>query len=419
MKTGERIEKQTNLRPCVILAEGAIGSIVWMMRSIGSRGVPIYVLVTTKDGKDKQYASIYGMSRYCHLASTIGLIGDGARWGNHLLEWVRGQEFSAKPLLLPLTDMTCTLTMEHRSLLAEEFDIAMPNNEVLLNMLDKTKANRLAQECGLEVPLAGNAGCRDELAKLAEEMNLPVIVKPTWWRQRGTRTFKAERCDTKQQLLTVGNGLIDHGATILIQEYIPGGDDTVEVYMFYRSRDGRTIQGCSGRKIRQIPPGAGSMASGQAVLLPHIVEMSDAFLEKIDYRGLGGIEYKRYNNRSYFIEMSVRPEGFHMLSIKAGVDLPWLAYSDMALGEINRERISQKEAYYITTCAYASLLRRYRKKLPVFREMVKLFFTGKTQFNLWCGRDPFPWIAQTVNLSKEVLTRILRYFGLRRSRDKS
>lgn len=418
MKTGERIEKRNSLRPCVLLAERTVGSTVGMIRSIGSRGVPVYVLVTARDDKDNKYASIYSWSRYCHSAKIIAPVADGTSWCHHLLEWADRQEFSEKPLLFPLTDKMCTLTADHRMLLAKEFDIAMPNNEVLLNMLDKTKANRLAKEYGLEVPLAGNADSKEELAKLTEEISLPAIVKPTWWRRRGMRNFRAELCDTKNQLLTVGIGLIDKGASILVQEYIPGGDDTVEVYMFYRSRDGRTIHGCSGHKIRQIPPGVGSMASGQAVLLPHIVEMSNAFLEKIDYRGLGGIEYKRYRDKSYFIEMSVRPEGFHILAIKAGVDLPWLAYSDMAFGKINRERISQKEAYYITTDAYVSLWRRYRKQIPVLREMFTFFFTGKTQFGLWSGRDPLPWIAQMVNLSKEALTRMLRYFGLLSSRNK-
>jgi len=398
-------QKQMQLKPCVILAEAAVGSTVGMIRSIGSRAVPVYVLVVTDDRK---LASIYRKSRYCQDALAIRGGSSADYVCEYVLEWLKKQGFAARPVLIPITDRLCTFVAECRDRFAEAFDICMPQNDVLLDMLDKTRANLRAEQAGLVVPQAGSAATLDEIEPLLQKVPCPVILKPTWWKQRGKRYFKAQQCHNKEQAIELAARLIKDGATILVQQYIPGGDDSVEVYMFYRSRDGSTIYGCSGYKLRQIPPGAGSMAAGRAAVLPHVIKMSNEFLERIDYRGLGGIEYKRFNDNSYFIEMSVRPEGFHTLAIKAGVDLPWLAYLDMTRGLAAHEKPVQKKASYITMEAYVCLWRNHRKQVPVLREIASVLSAGKVQFDLWSWRDPLPWLAQTTAKLKRAFAKVKR-----------
>lgn len=307
---------------------------------------------------------------------------------------------------MPITDRMCTYIAECRATFSDEYDICMASDDIVLSMLDKKRASALAKEAGLEVPQTHSAASIAQLESLAQTCGFPVIIKPTWWRKTGKKFLKVERCDSKQQLLDIGNQLIRNGAAILIQEYIPGGDDTLDIYMFYRTRDGQTIHGCTGRKLRQIPPRAGVMASGKAMPLPHVAQMSEALLNHTDYRGLGGIEFKRHGQKSYFIEMSVRPEGFHTLAIKAGVDLPWLAYSDMVRGDSNQRPNTQKKACYINIRSHISLWHKHRKEVPAIREMLKILCLGRTQFDLWSLRDPAPWFAVTMGWLKELLTRM-------------
>jgi predicted ATP-grasp superfamily ATP-dependent carboligase len=367
------------------------GAVVSAARSIGRHGVPVHLVVG--DDESGVFARIYGSSRYCASAASIPFSDDTAAWGRSVLAWAGERGFSARPLLIPMTDKVCTYVRDCHSALADVFDISMPDDGVMMTLMDKPRASELAKAHGLAVPAEFEVGDRDALMAAVDQVRFPAVVKPTWWRGRGTGSFRAAVCDDKAAAVEIGSQLLEDGAHLLVQERIPGGDDAVEVYMFYRSRDGRTLHGCTGTKIRQSPPGIGSMASGRAHDLPHVAALSNAFLAAIDYRGLGGVEFKRYNGTSYFIEVSVRPEGFHLLAMKAGVDLPWLAYQDAALDALPREPIPQRDASYVVTRAYAGLWWRHRHELPVVREYLGLFFRTRRAFDVWSWSDPLPAVA--------------------------
>lgn len=398
------LRRSENTPPCVILTEGAAGHTLGMIRSIGRRGIPVYVLVMPC--WDPRISSILVKSRYCKAIQTIPRTSDANGLCRDALEWLKKQSFPTKPVLIPINDRVCTYVAECREKFSERFEVCMPSNDVVLSMLDKKRAYILAEAAGLKIPKTYSAGSITELESLVHKCEFPLIVKPTWWCERGKSDFKAERCDCQEQLLGTGGRLIRSGATILVQQYIPGDDDSVEVYMFYRTRDGRKIHGCTGRKLRQIPPGVGNMASGRAIQLAHVTEISERLLKHIDYRGLGGIEYKRHGQTSYFVEMSIRPEGFHMLAIKAGIDLPWIAYSDMVRSQSNNCPDIQKNAFYINVRSHISLWRKHRKEVPALREMLKVVFMRRTQFDLWDWRDPMPWWAATKEWLKEHFTRM-------------
>lgn len=378
-----------NYPPCVILCGPVLAPALSVMRSVGRHGVPVYVMVLNDA---KKSASIYAKSFYCKTATTIPRDADAEDICNNILAWTETFNFSLKPVLFPVTDQACTYVAECRSRLENHFDVCMARSDIILDMLDKPKANSLAQAHGLDVPKFGRASCYTELLKLSNELSFPVIVKPTWWRERGKSKIKAVRCDTREQLLSKGREFIDFEATLMVQEYITGDDSSVEFYMFYRSSDGNTIQGCTGRKIRQIPPGAGIMASGESLWLPHVSEISDRFLRSLDYRGIGGLEYKRHRGKSYFIEMNVRTESCNSLAAGAGVDLAWYVYLDIALKRMPRERVQQKRVYYLIGQAYRNLIISHRQGFPAFMEMLKFIFSGKTCYSLWSHRDPIPWI---------------------------
>jgi|GEM_PF-731935 len=396
------LQRSKVITPCVILTEGAIGQSVGMIRSIGRRGIPVYLLIVPWDAKS---ASILGKSRYCKAVHTISATSNANEVCENALMWLKKQHFPVKPVLIPINDKLCTYVAQCRARFSEKFDVCMASNDVVLGMLDKKKAHLLVKGSGLTVPETFSATSLAELESVVHKCGFPVIVKPLWWRERGKRNFKAERCDTQAQLFDVGGQLIENGATLLVQAYIPGDDDTFEVYMFYRTRDGHTIHGCTGQKLRQIPPSVGNMASGRATVLSHVTEMSNMLLKHIDYRGLGGIEYKRNGQTRYFIEMSVRPEGFHMLAMKAGIDLPWLAYSDMIRSHTDHRPNAQRDACYINIRSYISLWNKYRSEVPVFREMLKVLFIRRIQFDLWSWRDPMPWLLATKGWLNDLLTR--------------
>lgn len=387
---------------CILLTTGnAWGSILEVVRSVGSRGVPVYVVGLGVDLSPVKY------SRFCHKLVNLPLEMDPLQLAEKLITWWNTINSKQKAILLPFSDQACTLIAKCRDYLINNFEIGMAKSDLVLGFLDKDRANALAMENGLTVPKFDHAGTREKLIDIADYINFPVIVKPTCWWKKGEKKLKAKIYASKEQLLTGGGAFIDSGATILVQEYIPGGDECIEIYMFYRTKTGDNIFGCTGRKIRQFPLNAGIMASGKAIHLPDLAEISNMFLNKINYSGMGGIEFKRHNGKSYFIELSVRPEGFHPLATKAGVDLSWYWYADIALNRAPRTT-RQRNAYYLNGMTYIFLLRDSpRRAFYLFLEVAKLLTHPKTICSVWRINDFKPWLAINADLIKHILKKIL------------
>jgi len=330
--------------PCVLLARSAWGGTLEAIRSLGSRGVPVYVFVLGRD------PTPYGKSRYCREAYRVDDTG-GTSVSRALTDWCRARRFTHKPLLIPMTDIWATFVAEKRSSLENDFIIGAPHPDTALKLLDKGQAGLLAATCGLDVPRSAVVKNQADLDTTSTRMTYPVIAKPLWWREKGKLDFKTMSFDSPEALLAGLAPMLNGPASVLVQEYVPGCDTDIETFMFYRDRR-RMTWGCTSRKLRQSPPNAGIMASGHALDLPQLRRLSTMFLDKIDYQGLGGIEFKRRGSKLYYIETSARPEAFHGLSRRAGLDLIWLAYCDYCLGGLVEEPYSQLEAFYLDWTAF-------------------------------------------------------------------
>src|SRR5262249_55445469 len=98
----------------------------------------------------------------------------------------------------------------------------------------------------------------------------PVLVKPD-----GAAEFKrrykrqAFRCETQAELDDARAKTEEFGP--IVQELVPGGDDTLYTVGSYLDADGRALGVFCGRKLRQTPPGIGTCRVGEAVGVAEVV----------------------------------------------------------------------------------------------------------------------------------------------------
>lgn len=380
--------------PCILIGGREFGSMLAVIRSLGSRGVDVHVLAPA------EAIRVYAASRFCCSACAFPQTNDVEVFRQALTARIEQLGSNVAPLLLPMNDSACELADRCRASLEAVGQLLLPGSSSLRGMIDKEQACDIARQHGLTVPQGLIVSCASDLRAVSETFRMPVILKPNSWREKGDLTdFKVERCDTASAVIELGRRLLDNGVRVIAQEYIPGGDRSVEVYMFYRSRDGRMLHGCTGRKIRQKPRGAGVMAGGEAVELADVEAMSRDLIMGMDYRGLGGVEYKRYEGACYFIEMSVRLESFHQLAAKAGIDLPWLAYSDWALGDCP-DPVKPRPAYWLAGAAYLRQIMSPRTALGALGEWFRIVLSGKCQFAIASARDPIPAVRHLQYLAE-------------------
>jgi D-aspartate ligase len=187
-----------------------------------------------------------------------------------------------------------------------------------------------AEAAGVDVPRTHYPRTAGEARAAAEELGLPVLVKPehpVGFKQRFRR--QAFRCESLEEVEDAYTRAEEFGA--MVQELIPGGDDTLYTVGSYVARDGRPLGVFSGRKLRQTPPGIGTCRVGEAVWVQDAVDAALRLLEGFGYFGLSQVEFKRDPRDGKFRLMEINPRlwQWHGLAAACGVDLARIAYADL------------------------------------------------------------------------------------------
>lgn len=300
-------------RDIVVLAGSAPHSVLALCKMAKKQEAHAYV-VCVDDGFDYYSKSRLVTESYL---TTIHKLEDFWKsfFGKH--------SFDEKPVLYPTTDAACLLIDENRGYYEEHFELCMPSHQIISSFNDKTLAEEEAVKWGLTVPKTKVITEESGLNEINKELQFPIIAKPQGAIYLHDVGFKFKIIESNDQLSELRE-IIRQGCKLVLQEYIPGGDKDYSFYIFYRGKDG-VIHDCMGVKTLQY---TGIMAVGTVNYDGQLTSICRDFLEKIDYYGIGGIEFKRYNGKYYFIEMSTRTEGFLAIALMSGASIIEASYLD-------------------------------------------------------------------------------------------
>jgi predicted ATP-grasp superfamily ATP-dependent carboligase len=205
-----------------------------------------------------------------------------------------------------------------------------PSWDVLERVQSKRVQLEVAEAAGVDTPRTSNPATAVEAGKAAEEIGFPVLVKPAHpigFKHRFRR--QAFRCESAAEVEEAYERASEFAP--MVQELIPGGDDTLYTVGSYLTRDGRPLGVFSGRKLRQTPRGIGTCRIGEAVWVQDAVDAALRLLREFGYFGLSQVEFKRDPRDGSFKLMEINPRlwQWHGLAAACGVDLPRLAYADL------------------------------------------------------------------------------------------
>jgi len=202
---------------------------------------------------------------------------------------------------------------------ADELDVRtpFPGWDVLEELQSKRAQLDRAAAAGVDIPAD-------------EPGTFPVVVKPDRpieFKRRYRR--QAFRCDTAAELAAAVAKTEEFGA--IVQELVPGGDDTLYTVGSYLDGNGEALGIFCGRKLRQTPPGIGTCRVGESVWVQEAVDAALRLLRAFGYRGVSQVEFKRdaRDRRFKLMEINARLWQWHGLAAACGVDIPRIAYADL------------------------------------------------------------------------------------------
>jgi len=355
-------------------------------RSFGRRGIRQMVL-TYKDDE-------FGLaSRYVGEWHLCPHPRDEEAFVDHLLsyadEW-RGA------LVLETNDYFLEALSKNKARLSEAYRLVTPDWDKARTFLEKDRAYRLADECGVPHPKVIEPRTTQELEAHIESLTFPVMIKPVCSHQFvpifSTKLFIVH---TVQELRALFQRTVDAKQTVIISEIIPGTDyGTLERVHVYIDSKGELAAALSNIKLRQTPPMYGVMRVGKTV--PPNREVTDSalrLLRAVDYRGFASVEFKRdhRDGQLKLMEVNIRMPRSCPLPIKAGVDFPYLILRDLVDDEQIRIERYHENTYLIELPADIVDFVRFDKDRNLFR-FLQPYFAARKTFSIFEVSDPMPFI---------------------------
>ena len=385
------------MKDVVITAGTAVGSVLALAEAITTKtGCKAYVLCT-----DKKASKILASSRFIDDVVFIHM-GSEQEYITEIQRWYKKAQFKENPILYFTTDTTCFYIDNHRAWFESNFNLCLPSSEIIQIFTKKGLAEIKAAESGLTVPNTRLIENNGDIQAVLSEFQFPIILKPRATYLKEGLNFKIKVIQNKDEFTLFATKHIGNKNILICQEFIPGGNDTSYYYLFYRNKNGDIFENI-GKKILQSTSDGGIMLKGITKYNADISILCNKFLNTIDYQGIGGIEFKKYNGQFYFIEMSVRLEGFFKISEISKVPLALISYFDLAKECLPNEFIEAKQKNnYVYIDLIPTLLSHVKNKslTSFFSDSLNVIFNPKVKINVFSIRDHKPFISQSIDLIK-------------------
>lgn len=382
----ELITSNPAITPAVVLVYGTGVNGLGLVRSLGRKQIPVYVLAIS------DHNNLASLSRYC--TDTVLLEEFSGENITHSLCGL-AKKLKTKPVLFFDNDKMMIELCAYADDIEPYYHMTCPLGEAIA-VTDKIFQMNAAEEAGLDVPITWHPKTWEELEQLDVKKSSKVIAKPSPAHYPPEKLpFKIivgkdvfELRELLQQKVEIPDGII-------VQEYIEGGDEDVFVAICYRSEKNNINMALSAQKLRQSPAGAGVMAIGQVVDSNVVRDISKKLISHINYSGIVSTEFKYSpeDGKYYFIEFNPRPGQFHTIGRKSDFELAYIAYLDHTnptmLIDIHQNNRSNHK--WIYTSLYINTLiqtQRHEKAL----DFIRLLFSGKREWAVYAADDVRPWL---------------------------
>jgi D-aspartate ligase len=309
----------------VVVVGGSLNAL-GVVRSLAVGQMPIHILESSRDCPGAW--TRYGRYRPIPSHEGVEFVEAMERIGN---------EMGCRPVLILTSDSSVNCVSEYRSRLDPLFRITLPSAEMVRVLGDKILFQQLAEREGFAVPRSLCLASDAELDQL-DHLTPPLIAKPADKRLvlNGVAE-RAVRAESIEEARRAGSDLLQHAGRIVFQEWVDGPDSEIYFTLFCCSEAGEVLGLFAGRKLRCTPPAIGNTAVCVAAPAELEADLNDPtleFIQRVAYRGLGSLEFKRdvRTGRFVMIEPTVgRTDWQEEIATLCGINLPLISYCS-ALG---------------------------------------------------------------------------------------
>ncbi len=396
--------------PVVVVSLTSHGPLA-VIRTFGRLGIPVYAL-HSRDSETAQHSRyLKRLWRWDFPYSSQGALETLVQVSD---------EIGRRAILLPTSDDTSIFVVENQAALRERFQFPQQPVALPRNLSDKKQMYFLAKKHGIATPETVFPQGRDDVLRFAADATFPLMLKAI----DGARSIRY----SGQNMVIVHNAaeLLKHydeledpaGPNFMLQEYIPGGDDTIWMFNGYFNENSDCLYGVTGKKIRQQPVGRGYTSLGVCLKNETVDQTTRRFMKALGYRGILDIGYRYDARDGEYKVLDINPRigaTFRLFTGENGLDVARALYLDLTGQPVPESNVREGRRWLVEVADFKSFLEyRRRGQLTIFKWLRS--FRGVEETGLFALDDMRPFwnrfIKSTFNGLKELLPKGSRVQGV-------
>ena len=362
---------------------------VGIVRSLGRLGVDT---IAFHDAPHAPAASSRYSRRRCIWNAEADPGFDPVDLLRKLSDWIDG-----RAVMLATDDVSSTVLSEHAATLSEWYVFPEQPPGLAQSLYDKRGMAEICER--LDIPTPGNVfpRDRDEVMRFAEDATYPIVLKAidSWRLQADTGTRMAIVEDRHSLLEEYDRLASADPENLMLQEYIPGGAESVWMLDGYYNADSDCLFAVTGRKLRQFPPYTGMTSLGVCVPNPEVERLTQRLAKEIGYRGVLDLGYRFDARDGQYKLLDVNPRVGASLRLfvgDGGMDAVRAAYLDLSGQEVPRSKTQPGRRWVVENLDLVSS-RRYLRDGSLTAGSWLASFRGVREAAWFALDDPLPFVS--------------------------
>ena len=389
--------------PVLVLPMDHYGSL-GVMRSLGRLGVPVY-------GAHPARRPIASFSAYCRKTFELDLDALPQKVAVERLLDI-ACELGGKPLLMPTNDETALFVADNAARLQQGFLFADNPARLVWSLYNKKDMYFLAKH--LSIPTAETIfpESRKDVLEFCEKAQFPVMLKAS------DNIRVARRTGRKMVIVKSRDELIDRydameddrNPSLMIQEYIPGKDDSVWMFNGYFDERSECLFGITGKKIHQTPVYTGMTALGMCLPNPAIESATKTLVKAIGYKGILDIGYRYDARDSSYKLLDANPRlgaTFRLFVADNGMDVARAQYLHFTGQPVPVSNIREGRKWIVEDADLISCIQYYRDGALTVSEWLG-GYAGIQEGAWFAADDIMPFLRMSSLFSVRPFRKILR-----------
>lgn len=358
-------------------------------RTLGRLGVPMYNIDESRNAP-----TFY--SRY----SKGSFVWDAERApAEETIQFLKqvAEKIGRRPILIPTSDGTAMLVADHADELSQWYDFPRMDPALVRAFCSKEEMYHLAKRYNVPTPETLFPHSREELVQFLSDpaaVKFPVMAKGNYGialeRKSGKRMFIA---NTREEVLDIYDKYEDWNApNIMLQEYIPGGPESIWMLDGYFDGDSNCLLQYTGRKIRQYPAYTGLTSLGELVRNDAVSKITTDFMKACGYRGILDLGYRYDERDGQYKLLDVNPRvgaTFRLFTGANDMDVVRALYLDMTGQPVEFVPAKEGRKWLVEDCDIVSCLKYYRDGQLNFNQWLQSH-KGVDEKAVFAMDDPLP-----------------------------